>query len=105
MKNTQNIRLSVDAVVFGYSKDTGVSVLLIRRKFKPFQDSWAIPGGFVLENESLEDAYLKVYEGYGKPDEKLGAVTSGDANVPQKERDAAGERLLAKAKAKREKNK
>ena len=58
-----------------------------------------------IKNESLEDAYLKVYEGYDKPDEKLGRVTSGDANIPQKERDAANERILAKAKAKREKNK
>mgnify|MGYP003117845873 CR=1 FL=1 len=55
--------------------------------------------------KSLTDEYLKVYEGYDKPDEKLGAVTSGDANIPQKERDAANERILAKAKAKREKNK
>ena len=81
MKNTQKIRLAVDAVVFGYSKHSGVSVLLIRRKFEPFKDSWAVPGGFVLENESLENAvqrelaeetgvninYLEQLYTFGKP--------------------------------------
>jgi len=51
-----NIKIAVDAIVFGYSKDDGVSVLLIQRKYEPFKNGWAIPGGFVLENESLEEA-------------------------------------------------
>lgn len=50
------IKVAVDAIVFGYSKQDGVSVLLIQRKYEPFKNSWAIPGGFVLENESLEEA-------------------------------------------------
>lgn len=50
------IRVSVDAVVFGYAPTTGISVLLIRRKYDPFQGMWAIPGGLVMEHESLEDA-------------------------------------------------
>ncbi len=50
------IKVAVDAIVFGYSKNDGVSVLLIQRKYEPFKNSWAIPGGFVLEEESLEEA-------------------------------------------------
>ncbi len=50
------IKVAVDAIVFGYSKQDGVSVLLIRRKYPPYRDCWAIPGGFVLDDESLEDA-------------------------------------------------
>ena len=50
------IKVTVDAIVFGYSKKDGVSVLLIQRKYDPFKNSWAIPGGFVLEEESLEEA-------------------------------------------------
>ncbi len=50
------MRIAVDAIVFGYSKKDGVSVLLIQRKYEPFKNSWAIPGGFVLEDESLEEA-------------------------------------------------
>lgn len=51
----QAIKLSVDAVVFGYESGT-ISVLLINRKYEPYKDKWAIPGGFVLNEESLEDA-------------------------------------------------
>ena len=48
-----SIRLAVDAVVFGYDEGN-ISVLLVKRKYKPFQGSWALPGGFVLEDENLE---------------------------------------------------
>lgn len=51
----QSIKLTVDAVVFGYEAGV-ISVLLIKRKYEPFIGKWAIPGGFVLENESLEEA-------------------------------------------------
>lgn len=50
------MKLAVDAIVFGYSREDGISVLLIQRKYEPFKNSWAIPGGFVQENESLEEA-------------------------------------------------
>ncbi len=51
-----NIRLTVDAVVFAYSKEYGISVLLVKRKYEPFAGRWALPGGFVLQNETLEEA-------------------------------------------------
>ncbi len=51
----QSIKLSVDAVVFGY-EEGNISILLIKRKYEPFKGKWAIPGGFVLNNESLEEA-------------------------------------------------
>lgn len=50
------IRIAVDAVIFGYDPDDGVSVVLITRKYEPYQGAWALPGGFVLTEESLEDA-------------------------------------------------
>ncbi len=55
-QQTSSIKVAVDAIVFGYSKNEAVSVLLIKRKYEPFKNAWAIPGGFVLQNESLEDA-------------------------------------------------
>lgn len=55
-KSSSAVQVTVDAIVFGYSKQEGVSVLLIKRKYPPFKDSWALPGGFVLEKESLEEA-------------------------------------------------
>jgi len=51
----QNIKVSVDAVVFGY-KEKSLNVLLIKRDIEPFKNYWALPGGLVLENESLEHA-------------------------------------------------
>lgn len=51
----QDIRLTVDAVVFGYEEGL-VSILLVKRKYEPFKGCWALPGGFVLEDESLEAA-------------------------------------------------
>ena len=52
------IKLTVDAIVFGYNAGK-ISILLIQRKYNPFKGQWAIPGGFVLENESLEDAVAR----------------------------------------------
>lgn len=51
----QKIQVTVDAVVFGY-EDDHLSVLLVKRKYEPFKDAWALPGGFVLEEENLEHA-------------------------------------------------
>ncbi len=53
---TVPMKVAVDAIVFGYSKNDGVSVVLIQRKYEPFKNGWALPGGFVLEDESLETA-------------------------------------------------
>lgn len=55
MKISQNIKVAVDAVVFGYQQKE-LSVLLIKRGIEPFKGDWALPGGLVLENESLEHA-------------------------------------------------
>ncbi len=52
----QEIKVSVDAVVFGYDPESGISVLLIKRKNEPFQKMWALPGGLVHTGESLDDA-------------------------------------------------
>jgi len=55
-KEYPRIDLTVDAVVFGYKPNEGISVLLIKRKHEPFKGTWAIPGGFVEQGESLEHA-------------------------------------------------
>jgi 8-oxo-dGTP diphosphatase len=47
--------LTVDAVVFGMDDDE-LKVLLIRRDLPPFEGKWALPGGFVRVQESLEEA-------------------------------------------------
>lgn len=56
MPAEQNIKVSVDAVVFGYTSAEGLSILLIKRTLNPFRDRWALPGGLVKDTESLEQA-------------------------------------------------
>jgi 8-oxo-dGTP diphosphatase len=47
--------LTVDCVVFGFDEGE-LKVLLIERGLEPFAGKWALPGGFVRVDESLEDA-------------------------------------------------
>lgn len=47
--------VTVDVVIFSLMDDQ-LKVLLVRRKHWPFADMWAIPGGFVRMEESLEAA-------------------------------------------------
>lgn len=55
MAYTQNIKLTVDAVIFAKT-GTSVFVLLVKRKNEPFKGQWVLPGGFVDEGETLEAA-------------------------------------------------
>lgn len=55
------MRVAVDIVIF--TVQAGVlHVLLVKRRIDPFKGKLAIPGGFVLENESLEEAALRELE-------------------------------------------
>jgi 8-oxo-dGTP diphosphatase len=47
--------VAVDILIFTII-DNSLRALLIKRNLPPFKDSWAIPGGFVREEESLEQA-------------------------------------------------
>jgi 8-oxo-dGTP diphosphatase len=48
--------LTVDCVVFGLDDRDLLKVMLIERNLTPFKGSWALPGGFVRLDESLEEA-------------------------------------------------
>jgi len=47
--------LTVDVVVFGLDEED-LKVMLIQRDLPPFEGQWALPGGFVRVNETLDDA-------------------------------------------------
>ena len=55
MSLNQNIRVAVDAIVFGYQNNQ-LYVLLIEQKFGTQESYWALPGGLVQNNESLQEA-------------------------------------------------
>lgn len=54
----QNISVTSDAVIFTENA-AGYRVLLVLRKNEPFKDQWALPGGFVQEEESLKAAAIR----------------------------------------------
>lgn len=47
--------LTVDCVVFGLDEDD-LKVLLIQRGHSPFEGKWALPGGFMHLDETLDEA-------------------------------------------------
>jgi 8-oxo-dGTP diphosphatase len=53
------VLLAVDTVLFGYTPEHDLQILLIKRGIEPFADSWALPGGFVRPGESLESAVYR----------------------------------------------
>lgn len=55
MNYTPKIFVTVDVVLIRKKQDV-IETLLIQRLNEPFKDFWALPGGFVDENEELETA-------------------------------------------------
>ena len=53
--------LTVDCVVFGYDEGE-LKVLLIERGLEPFKGRWALPGGFVHPDETLDAAARRELE-------------------------------------------
>ncbi|NOX46299.1 MAG: NUDIX hydrolase [Chlorobi bacterium] len=53
--------VTTDAVVF-LENDNGFEILLIQRKNEPFQGMWALPGGFVDMDETLEEGVVRELE-------------------------------------------
>ncbi len=84
------MRVTVDIVIFTI-REEALHVLLVRRGTDPFRGSWAIPGGFLHEEESLEaaarrelveetgvkDVYLEQLYTFGTPNrDPRGRVTT-----------------------------
>jgi len=53
-----DLRVAVDVVLFTI-RDRRMHVLLVKREAKPFQGRYALPGGFVHEDESLDRAAVR----------------------------------------------
>jgi 8-oxo-dGTP diphosphatase len=79
---------AVDCIIFGYDiLEKEIKLLLIKRSFDPAKDRWSLAGGFVEENESLDEAafrilrnltgleiiYMKQSYSYGEADRDPGA--------------------------------
>ena len=78
--------VAIDCVVFGF-KDRELKILIQQRNFEPFQGVWSLMGGFVREDEDideaarrvcneltgLKDVYMRQVGTYGKVDRDPGA--------------------------------
>lgn len=51
---SQEIKVAVDAVCIAEEK-----VLLIRRQYEPFAGKWALPGGFLRNDEEVEEGVVR----------------------------------------------
>jgi len=56
-----NLQVTVDLVIFAL-REWELQVLLIRRGVPPFEGQWALPGGFVRQHESLDEAARRELE-------------------------------------------
>jgi 8-oxo-dGTP diphosphatase len=48
-------RVAADVAVFAF-RDGAMNVLLVRRRYEPYQSYWALPGGLMDAGETLEEA-------------------------------------------------
>lgn len=51
--------VSVDCIIFGFHEGK-LHLLLLKRNFEPARGEWSLMGGFVQENESVDDAAKRV---------------------------------------------
>ena len=51
--------IAVDCIIFGFD-DQGLKLLLFKRKVDPEKGKWSLLGGFINENESVDQAALRV---------------------------------------------
>lgn len=50
--------VAVDVLIFTIAEDK-LKILLVKRGLQPFKNEWAIPGGFITQEESLEQAAIR----------------------------------------------
>ena len=61
--------LTTDAVVFGFD-GVGLNVLLIQRGLEPYEHMWALPGGFMREDEetNVNDIFMEELQCFSDKD-------------------------------------
>ena len=53
--------VAVDCIVFGYDLiEKEIKLLLIKRSFEPAKGKWSLAGGFVSQDESLDEAATRI---------------------------------------------
>jgi 8-oxo-dGTP diphosphatase len=119
-KHTRHL-IAVDCIIFGYDiLEKEIKLLLIKRSFDPAKGRWSLAGGFVEEDESLDEAasrilrkltgleniYLKQSYSYGGVDRDPGArvisiayfalITIRDINIELTQQNGAHWRSISR---------
>lgn len=55
MAEAPHPRVAADVAVFAF-RDGAMNVLLVRRRYEPYESYWALPGGLMGPDETLEEA-------------------------------------------------
>lgn len=55
----EQLAVTVDVLIFTI-EERQLRVLLVKRANEPFENIWAIPGGFIKKDESIDNAALRV---------------------------------------------
>ncbi|HCD51663.1 MAG TPA: DNA mismatch repair protein MutT, partial [Balneolaceae bacterium] len=58
-KEYEHILVAVDCIIFGFHKNE-LKLLLIKRDFEPEKGKWSLMGGFLDDDESLDEAAQRI---------------------------------------------
>ena len=61
-RDAQHVKLAVDCIIFGFN-DNRLELLLIHRGFEPEMGTWSLIGGFIGNDEDLDEAANRVLYG------------------------------------------
>ena len=57
----EKFHVAVDSIIFGYDEGgRELKVLLLKRNFQPAKGEWSLMGGFLKNNESVDDAAKRI---------------------------------------------
>ena len=57
-ERSEHPRVAADVAVFAYLSGA-MHVLLVRRRYEPYESYWALPGGGIESTETLEEAAVR----------------------------------------------
>ena len=58
-KRQKKVMVAVDCIILGFDNEE-LKILLIQRDFEPEIGKWSLMGGFLQENETLDDSAERV---------------------------------------------
>lgn len=61
--SADKVLLAVDCIIFGFDHE-GLKILLIKRDFEPEKGKWSLMGGFLKNDEVLDQAAIRILSTY-----------------------------------------